>query len=63
MKRDKLPPIVAQIIGLTMAVFFVVFWAVTGRFEPILLGFAGTVYSLGWIGSERRKLKEGEDEE
>ena len=62
MKRDQLPPIVTQSVGVVMGIFFVVFWAITGKFEPVLLGFAGTVYSLGWIGSAKQSLKNRDDD-
>lgn len=47
--RDSLPPIVFQVLGLTMAVFFVGFWAVTDRVEPTLLGVAITLFSVGLV--------------
>lgn len=63
MRMNSLPPIVIQLVGLAMAVFFAVFWVVTGRVEFSLLGLAGTLVSVGTAAQGRKALKdEGGDQ-
>lgn len=56
LKRDSLPPIVYQVIGLSMAVFFAGFWAITDRVEPTILGLAVTLFSVGLAQQARSQL-------
>lgn len=54
--RDSLPPIIYQVIGLAMAVFFAGFWAITNRVEPTILGLAVTLFSVGLAQQARSQL-------
>lgn len=55
--RDTLPPIVLQLVGLGILLFFVGFWAVTSRVEPIMLSAAGTLIGAGLVKQSGEKVK------
>lgn len=57
-KSNYLPPWVIQGTGLLAFTFFVGFWAFTGRIEPTLLAFAGTMVGLGLYQGAKRSLTE-----
>lgn len=63
MRLTSLPPIVPQVIGVLLAVFVPVFWALTGRLEPLFLGFSVTLLSIGVVSSAGKKLKESHTED
>lgn len=60
MTGGYLPPWVLQVVGLLVFVFFVGFWAVTGRVEPTLLAAAGGLIGAGLYADARRALTTGE---
>lgn len=50
-------PVLVAYTGYLGAVGSAVFWALTGRLEPILLGFAGTMMTFGEAGKLASKLR------
>jgi hypothetical protein len=56
MTGGYLPPWVLQVVGLAVFLFFVAFWAVTGRVEPTLLAAAGGLIGAGLYADARRAL-------
>lgn len=51
-----LPPWVLQVVGLVVFLFFVGFWAVTGRVEPTLLAASGGLIGAGLYADAKRSL-------
>lgn len=49
-------PVAMHVIGLVALVFFIVFWAATGRIEPLLIGTAGMMAGVGEAGRFARDL-------
>lgn len=63
MPVNSLPPWVIQVAGLALGLFFVVFWVITGRAELSLIGFAGTLVSIGTVARARKALRDDKEAE
>lgn len=56
LKREQLPPIALQLVGLIGIVGLGIFWGVSGRLSPTLLATAGSLVGAGSYVNALRAL-------